>query len=141
MNKKPILCLDFDGVCHQYISGWQGADVIPDPPIPGLFDFIYKASDFFEIHIFSSRSNQSGGIDAMRTWFDMYLREWKAGEAHLIDPENIDFPELYFDTEKPSAKVTIDDRAIRFRGVWPNIQSLVDFKPWRIDEVQTMVDR
>jgi hypothetical protein len=27
---KPILCLDFDGTIHSYISGWQGADVIPE---------------------------------------------------------------------------------------------------------------
>ena len=33
-NRKPILCLDFDGVIHSYISGWKGADVIPDPLKP-----------------------------------------------------------------------------------------------------------
>lgn len=32
----PILCLDFDGVCHSYTSGWKGAAVIPDPAVPGL---------------------------------------------------------------------------------------------------------
>jgi hypothetical protein len=33
--RKPILCLDFDGVLHSYTSGWKGAAVIPDPPVPG----------------------------------------------------------------------------------------------------------
>ena len=33
--KKPIVVLDFDGVIHSYKSGWKGADVIPDEPVPG----------------------------------------------------------------------------------------------------------
>ena len=31
--KKTILA-DFDGVLHEYIKPWQGADVIPDGPVP-----------------------------------------------------------------------------------------------------------
>lgn len=55
--KKPILCLDFDGVIHGYQSGWQGADMCPDPAVPGAVDFIKRAVDTFTVSIFSSRSN------------------------------------------------------------------------------------
>lgn len=77
---KPILCLDFDGVCHQYTSGWQGADVIPDPPVPGLWKFLTEASLYFDIAVFSSRSHQEGGIAAMRKFFAQVLIAWTNGE-------------------------------------------------------------
>ena len=35
MPFKPTIILDFDGVIHSYTSGWQGADVIGDPPWRG----------------------------------------------------------------------------------------------------------
>jgi hypothetical protein len=117
---KPILCLDFDGVCHSYTSGWKGADVIPDPPVDGLFDFLLEAERYFEIHIFSTRSLQDGGIEAMAQWFD----DWR---------QKLDKPPLYdlhFPVEKPPALVTIDDRAITFTGIFPDVDMLRHFKPW-----------
>ena len=48
----PILCLDFDGVLHSYTSGWLGADVIPDPPVPGYAQFLLRAVEVFEVHTF-----------------------------------------------------------------------------------------
>lgn len=121
-TKKPILCLDFDGVCHSYTSGWKGADVIPDPPVDGLFDFLWNASEFFEIHIFSTRSLQDGGIEAMRQWFE----EWHDRQNLRMLP----LPVLHFPVEKPPALVTIDDRAITFTGKWPDMDVLINFKPW-----------
>ncbi len=123
MSGKPILCLDFDGVCHTYTSGWKGADVIPDPPVAGLFSFLEKASKEFSIHIFSSRSHQEGGIEAMKGWFYKWF-EWQYGAGRIPSFE------LHFPTEKPPAKVTIDDRGILFTGVFPTVESLLDFKPW-----------
>lgn len=75
-NRKPILCLDFDGVCHSYTSGWKSATVIPDQRVPGLFEFLIEAGEHFELNIFSSRSNQDGGIDAMKEWFVNQYCEW-----------------------------------------------------------------
>lgn len=120
-NRKPILCLDFDGVCHMYTSGWKGAAVIPDAPVAGLYEFLWEALPDFEIHIFSSRSNQAGGIEAMRNWFVEH-----AEGSHAMECVN----HLQFPTEKPPAFLGIDDRVLTFNGTWPSVEEMKNFKTW-----------
>jgi hypothetical protein len=122
---KPILCLNFDGVIHSYSSGWKGATVIPDPPVAGALDFIDRARDHFIVAIFSSRSNQVGGKNAMVQYLqDQMTAFWNADKAIrvLLD---IEFP-----SEKPAAFVTIDDRALTFDGTWPRLEDIKAFQPW-----------
>jgi len=57
---KLILCLDFDGTIHSYNSGWQGADIISDEPVPGAFDFIRDVMASFDVLIHSARSGLPG---------------------------------------------------------------------------------
>ena len=132
---KPILCMDFDGVIHSYTSGWKGADQIPDPPVPGAIAFLSNAKDSFNVQIFSSRSNQTGGIEAMRAYmraaiYDHFDCAFAAGSPHDFDSANALIEALSYPTEKPSAMISIDDRAITFTGVWPSIRELQEFKPW-----------
>jgi hypothetical protein len=125
---KPILCLDFDGVIHSYASGWKGADVIPDPPVPGALQFIIAAMEHFTVAIFSSRSCQPGGREAMIQW----LGYWSVDPAHGM-PGDFDhgaWGAIEWPQEKPPALVTLDDRAITFTGKWPAISDLQAFKPW-----------
>jgi hypothetical protein len=122
---KPILCLDFDGVIHSYTSGWKGANVISDPPVEGAIAFMLGALDHFSVVIFSSRSNQRGGLVAMHTWLRKH-----AGAAWYESPGNCGLEDVKFVTEKPAAFVTIDDRALTFTGVWPDMETLKAFKPW-----------
>ena len=124
-ERKPILCLDFDGVVHSYTSRWQGADVIPDPPVPGAIAFMLGALHHFDVTIFSSRSNQPGGLAAMQKW----LKE-HAGNAWYESPEGPGLEDVRFVTEKPPAMVTLDDRALTFTGIFPAISQLKAFKPW-----------
>jgi hypothetical protein len=141
-GRKPILCLDFDGVCHSYVSGWKGAAVIPDAPVPGLFEFLANAGQQFEIDIFSSRSNQEGGLQAMRNWFrDRYVK-WHLkkfpGDTKRIaeDQATALVRDVWkFPTEKPPAFVGIDDRVITFTGAWPTVDSLKQFKTWNAKQV------
>ncbi len=130
---KPILCLDFDGVLHSYVSGWRGAAIIADKPVPGAAAFLVEATCHFDVQVFSSRSHQEGGIKAMQTWIEIIVLE------HFDDggerpPKYSQVSEVLnaikWPTEKPPAMVTLDDRAITFTGVWPAIEDLKNFKPW-----------
>ena len=130
---KPILCLDFDGVIHSYTSGWKGAVVIPDPPVEGAIDFIMSALEHFEVHIFSSRSNQAGGVRAMRAWLqDQFYARFYTPSGFTKEPAEFMplFKSIKWPIEKPPAMVTIDDRAITFTGEWPAVDDLLAFKPW-----------
>lgn len=120
-KRKPILCLDFDGVIHSYKTGWKGESIISDPPVEGALEFMYDALHHFRVAIYSSRSSTPGGINAMQRWLEQYCREkWRAGW----------WLEVEWPTHKPSAFVTIDDRAILFEGKFPPINQLLDFKSW-----------
>ena len=96
--KKPILCLDFDGVCNSYTSGWQGADVIPDNAVPGLFEFLERAESVFEIQVYSSRSNHPGGTQAMQAWFEAQFNKWQAANGSRRS-----MPAISFAIQKPAA--------------------------------------
>lgn len=73
--KKRIICCDFDGVLHSYTSGWQGATVISDDPVPGSLEWIIQMTDDsrFELAIYSSRSKEPGAIDAMKAWLIRHM--------------------------------------------------------------------
>jgi hypothetical protein len=117
---KPILCVDFDGVIHSYTSGWQGARIIPEPPVKGAIKWLkcLLLKDDFVVNIFSSRSRYFGGRKAMKS----YLK--KCG----LTPEEI--KAIKFPTRKPPAFLLIDDRAITFKGIFPDPKELLNFKPW-----------
>lgn len=124
--KRPILCLDFDGVLHAYTSRWQGATVIPDGPVPGAMAFLKEAVQDFQVCVYSSRSKEPGGIaamaDALRQWLT-----WEFGPIAALDfIDIIEFPQ-----QKPAAFLTIDDRAITFTGVFPSTDELLAFKTWQ----------
>jgi hypothetical protein len=137
--RKPIISIDFDGVIHSYSSGWKGAHIIPDAPVPGAIPALLDYLDAgFEVAIFSSRSKSLRGRWAMKRWLARQIRaDWEAGNSH---PSYIEC-ECWGDTAgivgkfkwpwfKPPALLTIDDRAICFDGTWPSPAECRAFQPW-----------
>ena len=123
---RPILCLDFDGVINSYLSGWKGVEDIPDSPVEGALYFIVDSMKFFEVHIFSSRSNMRGGIVAMKGWLKSHWLETDLQEE-LLD-------EIRWPVTKPPAHIFLDDRAIQFKGTFPDPRNLLGFRPWNRSE-------
>jgi hypothetical protein len=127
---KPILCLDFDGVIHSYTSGWQGVGVCADPPVNNTLTFLYEATKVFKVAIYSSRSKSLAGRAAMRR----YMREHFNLSLTFSPDHDADWlhEAVYYPWFKPSAFITIDDRALTFNGSWGDYHpaSLLAFKPW-----------
>ena len=121
--RNPKICVDFDGVIHSYSSGWQGVDVIPDPPVEGSIHWLKRhlprlGYDGPVAMIYSARSKYPEGIGAMKKWLLKYGFNQK------------ELDKLAFPTQKPVAFVTIDDLAICFEGKFPPDDVIMGFKPW-----------
>lgn len=116
---KKTVVVDFDGVIHAYTSGWKGATVISDPPVAGAIAWLGQAADRFQLAVWSARSREKGGIEAMREWLTS-----NGLPAEVL--AQIAFPK----GGKPAAHVYLDDRAISFEGTFPALDVLEAFEPW-----------
>jgi hypothetical protein len=126
---KPTLCIDFDGVIHDYRDGWQNGAITGDVT-PDFFNWATEAAKQFELVVYSSRSKDPALAKAMKEWIEVKQRDW---EDHHPGTATWDLT-FTFTSEKPAAFLTIDDRAIRFDGDWSapelNPDRLRAFEPW-----------
>jgi hypothetical protein len=104
-------------------------DIVLDPPVEGLFEFIEGALIHFDVCIYSARSG-IGGIPTMRDWFVRHFDAWRTTERRLGHRHDDFMPVIRFPKCKPPATVFLDDRAITFVGIFPEISELLAFEPW-----------
>ena len=117
---SEIICVDFDGVLKMHDVDQSDPTVMHGVPVPGAIDWLTRMvyGGKYTVAIYSSRSSSQDGIDAMKTWLRKYgMRQ-----------EEVDT--MLFPDKKPKAFVSIDDRAICFRGTFPSLTELDNFRPW-----------
>jgi hypothetical protein len=111
------IAIDFDGVLADY-HGWEGPEHL-GAPLPGALAFIHDllASDY-QVVIFTTRADSLAGREMIRLWF----MTQKVCEHCLA--------KLELTNIKPPAWLYIDDRCFLFKGTYPTIKEIEDFKPW-----------
>jgi len=109
-DEKRVL-IDFDGVIHKYSSGWSEG-LIYDEPISGAREAVIRLKNAgYKVFIFTSRlSKITLGKQGSKTQKQM-IEKW-------LDENDIEVDGIIGD--KIPAEVYIDDRAIRFEGIWNN---------------------
>lgn len=117
--ERHTVAVDFDGVIHSYLSGWQGAAVIPDPPVPGAIEFLNELIQHYELVIFTTRAGHEGASAAIMA----YLLE------HGFTGEYVEIT-----NEKGPAIFYLDDRAWRFKGRWPTMNQIRRAYPWKVGD-------
>lgn len=132
-DRKPIVCLDFDGVIHDYHEGWKDGTIYGNVT-PGFFRWATEAREKLRLVIYSSRSSTPEGIEAMKSWLEEQITTWR-GTGQIYEPV-ITIEDFEFSDKKPSAFLTIDDRALTFRGHWDSVllepDQILRFRPWNV---------
>lgn len=120
---KETVCVDFDGVIHEYISPWTTPLIISDNIIPGAAKFLYDCCEEFNIVIHSTRCKDSSAILRMIDWLRVQLSK------ELTDKEVLQvMTNLTFNYEKVKAIIYIDDRGYRFEGRFPTVDEIKELK-------------
>lgn len=132
---KWTIAVDFDGVIHQYTTKQKGEWdplYIPDPPMPGAFDWLKGMVKHFKVVIYSARFTPRGNTEA--DWAEAVdakeaVRGWmlKYGLQAMV----LHQLEFWMSPGKPTALVYIDDRGFRFEGTFPTKNQIHQLKPWK----------
>ncbi|WP_143321187.1 hypothetical protein [Clostridium sp. HBUAS56010] len=112
---KRTIVFDFDGVIHSYISGWKGAENIPDKPVEGIKEAISEIrKSGYEVAVVSSRAASKEGKNAIE---------------HYLENNGIKVDTVT--SQKLPAICYIDDRAICFQGDPSSLlRQIRSFRPW-----------
>lgn len=123
-NEKYTVAVDFDGVLHMYASPWVNHHTIPDGPVPGAIQWLNEMCASFKVVIFTTRGKTWRGRRAVLQWL------WKHGATSPKDAETWSDLDFVVTDRKPPALVYLDDRAMRFAGVFPAADDIHRARPW-----------
>jgi hypothetical protein len=103
---RPTIALDFDGV----LRAGQDDDGDDDGWIVGAHAALRRLAESYRVIVFSCRCLDPGGRQDIWLWLS------ERGADKLVHEVT---------ARKPDAVAYVDDKAVRFRGDWPEVERLV----------------
>lgn len=124
--KKPTVCVDFDGMIHQFKTPWTKPWVIHDGPVPGAMEWLWLLLQDFNVVILSARASTQRSRKAIQAWMKVHSGVLWADTRKYRGIRHVKISD-----RKVPAVAYIDDRAFRFDGVhFPTVGELHAFVPW-----------
>lgn len=123
-TKPPkSICIDFDGVIHDYSYGWQGIDVFYKV-LPGASEATHQLHDAGYMIIIHTTRNDSPA-----------LRDFLKRNDICFDYINHNpYQPVGSERGKLKADIYLDDRGVCFTGNWDEaIKQILNFKTWQED--------
>jgi len=127
-SSSLTVVFDFDGVIHSYTSGWKGASVVSDDPVPGICSLMTDLIGAgYKIAIVSSRCVENGGRYAIVEW----LRRWEFPEEAFTDVSAVKVPGVvYLDDRGMTVDRDFIRRVADAEGRSSLITEIKNFVPW-----------
>tara|TARA_B100001175_G_C19366248_1_gene569551 strand:- start:255 stop:653 length:399 start_codon:yes stop_codon:yes gene_type:complete len=104
-NELNNVAIDFDGVIHNFDKGWHDGTCYGEP-LPGSLKAIELLSQKYNIIIFTAKAKSNRPLVNGKTGKEL-VREW-------LEKHNVMQYIQSITSEKPRAKVYIDDNGYRF---------------------------
>ena len=79
---RPFMFVGFDGPIHAFSSGWHGAGVVTDDPVPGAIPTLIELAKEYEVVIFSERFHWPHGRNTVLDWLKRVMSD-RIGRGEL----------------------------------------------------------
>ena len=110
------IAIDFDGVIHNFDKGWHNGTCYGDP-LPGSLEAIRALSEKYNIIIFTAKAKSNRPLVNGKTGTEL-VKEW-------LEKYNVMQYIQDITSEKPRAKIYIDDNGYRF-NTWEKTLSDIE---------------
>ena len=114
-NELNNVAIDFDGVIHNFDKGWHDGTCYGEP-LPGSLKAIELLSQKYNIIIFTAKAKSNRPLVNGKTGKEL-VREW-------LEKHNVMQYIQSITSEKPRAKVYIDDNGYRFSSSNKTLEDL-----------------
>lgn len=134
-----ILAVRFDGVIHRpSFVEWSGPCVVEGNPNPGALEWLAEVAQGFRVVLTSHRF--AGPEEAVNWKAKFAVVNWLKDHGY----RGVVLPYDQFEQSRPTllelagvaprAFASVEDRAIPFRGKFPSLAEIQDFRPWTVAE-------
>ena len=123
--KKRTICIDFDGVLHDYSKGYQGKDVFGTmiPNADNATQLLHKNG--WTIIIYTTREKS----EKLENWLKDHKIVYDYINENPKQPDDAKEGKLIAD-------IYLDDRGVCFQGNWDEwlMNQIAGFQPWQVQE-------